>query len=225
MIVDLKTIKKIYINLDRDVQRKNKFEKILNELNYSNYERFSARQLKKIKAFNHGCSQSHYDLMLQYKNDLPLLVFEDDVKPTKWYGEYVTGGKIEVPDDADTIYLGYSTGGNWETIGVDFSGIYFNENWFRLKHGLATHAILFLNNSINVFIENAKNTIENKIPIDVGYAKDVLPFLNVYAPTKALFYQWDKCWPTTNVVVEPNLKRWISYKENGSLNFMRNYHD
>jgi hypothetical protein len=225
MIIDLKTIKKVYINLDKDVDRKNKFENTLKQLNYTNYERFSARQLKKIKTFNHGCSQSHHDLMIQYKNNLPLLVFEDDIFPTRWYGEYVIDGKIQIPDEADAIYLGYSTGGDWKTIGVDFSPVYFNENWFRVKHCLATHAILFLNDSINVFIKNAENTINNKIPIDVGYAKEVLPHLNVYAPTSALFYQWDKCWPTTNVVVEPNLKKWISYKENGSINFVRNYHD
>lgn len=224
MIIDLKTIKKVYINLDKDVERKNKFEKILKKLNYINYERFSARELKKIKAFNHGCSKSHYDLMIQYKNTLPLLLLEDDIAPTKWYNEYVIDNKIEIPDDADAVYLGYSTGGDWKTIGIDFVPINYDDKWILLKHCLATHAILFLNNSINKFIENCELTIKNKIPLDVGYAKEVLPFLKVYAPKKALFYQWDKCWPTTNVIVDTNLKKWISYKQDGIINFERNYH-
>jgi len=63
MIIDLQNIKKVYINLDRDQERKSKFEHTLNELHYTNYERFSARLLPKQKAFNHGCSQSHLDLM------------------------------------------------------------------------------------------------------------------------------------------------------------------
>lgn len=225
MILDLKTIKKVYINLDRDIERKNRFETTLKELEYVNYERFSARQLKKIRAFNHGCSQSHYDLMKLYKDNLPLFVMEDDAKHTIWYGEYIRDGKIEVPDDADVIYMGYSTGGDWKTIGVNFTPIHVNEKWMRLKHCLGTHAIIFLNNSITKFIENAEKTIQNQIPLDVGYAKDVLPLLKVYAPTKSLFLQWDKCWPTTNVTCEPLKNTWTSHTLDNEINFVREYTD
>ena len=45
--------------------------------------------------------------------------------------------------------------------------------------------------------------------------------LKIYAPTKPLFYQWDKCWPTTNVNVDTTLEQWISYKEDGSINMIR----
>lgn len=224
MIINLKTIKKVYINLDRDIQRKNQFEISLNELGYENYERFSARLLPKQRAFNHGCSQSHLDLMKQYKNNLPLFVLEDDAKKTEWYSEYVNDdGKLEIPDDADAIYVGYSTGGCWKTIGVDFYPEHYNKKWMRLKHCLATHAIIFLKN-IDAFISNAEYTIKNKIPLDVGYAKEVLPMLRIYAPTKPLFYQWDKCWPTTNVNVDTEKKEWISYKEDGSINMIRKVH-
>lgn len=222
MILNLKTIKKIYINLDRDINKKNNIEHQMHELNYKNFERFSGKVLAKIKAFNYGCSQSHLDLMKQYKNISPLFVMEDDAKSTKWYSEYVNyEGDIEIPDDADAVYVGYSTGGCWKTIGVDFYPEHYNEKWMRLKHCLATHAIIFLKN-INAFITNAEYTIKNKIPLDVGYAKNVLPMLKVYAPTKPLFYQRDKCWPSTHVNVDTLKKQWISYKEDGSLYSINN---
>jgi len=222
MILNLKTIKKVYVNLDRDIERKNKFENTLKQLQYTNYERFSAILLPKEKAFNHGCSQSHYNLMTQYQNNLPLFLLEDDAKNTTWYDEYVEDGEIEVPDDADIIYLGYSTGGDWNTIGTNFTPKYYNDKWMLLKHCLGTHAIIFVNH-IEKFIENSKSTIDKKIPLDVGYAKEVLPYLKVYAPTKSLFFQWDKCWPTTNVICEPLNKRWISYNLNNEINYTRNY--
>jgi hypothetical protein len=223
MIIDLQNIKKVYINLDRDVERKNRFENTLKELGYNNCNRFSARELRKIRAFNHGCSQSHHDLMEQYKENIPLFILEDDAKNTIWYDEYVIDGKIEVPDDADVLYLGYSTGGDWNTIGVNFLPLPVNEKWMRLQHCLGTHAMIFLNNSIQKFIENSKDTINKQIPLDVGYAKDVLPKLNVYAPIKSLFFQWDKCWPTTNVNCDPTNKTWTSYNLNNTINFIRHY--
>lgn len=222
MHINLKTVKKIYINSDINIERKLKFENNMTKLDYINVERFSARILKKQGAFNLGCSQSHHDLMIENQTTSPLFLLEDDAAPTQWYSEYVIDGILEVPNDADVIYLGYSTGGDWKTIGVDFLPIYYDDNWMKLKHCLGTHAILFLN-KMEEFIKNSKNTILKKIPLDVGYAKEVLPNINVYAPTKGLFYQWDKCWPTTNVICTPALNTWTSFKENGELNFQRRY--
>ena len=104
MILNLKTIKKVYVNLDRDTERRNRFENTLKHLQYTNYERFSARLLPKIRDFNHGCSQSHHDLMKQYQNNLPLFLLEDDAKNTIWYDEYVKDGlkwykKYGLPND------------------------------------------------------------------------------------------------------------------------------
>ena len=224
MIINLKTIKKVYINLDRDVDRKVKFEKTLSDLNYTNTSRFSARLLPKIRDFNHGCSQSHHDLMRENLQNLPLFVMEDDARNTKWYDEYVQDGQIEIPNDADVVYLGFSTAGCWKNLGVNFYAEPYNDKWVKLKHCLGTHAMVFLNNNaLNCFIENSKSTIQRKIPLDIGYAKEVIPNLKVYAPIKSLFYQWDKCWITTNTTIDTKLKQWTSFKEDGSVNFIRDY--
>jgi len=222
MLINLKTIKKIYINLDKDVERNNKFKSTISALEYNNVHRFSARLLPKVKDFNHGCSQSHLDVMNENKNNIPFLLLEDDAAPTQWYDEYVVDGLIDIPEDADAIYLGYSTAGDFNKLKVDFYPEYYDEKWIKLKHCLGTHAILFLKN-IDYFIDNANYTINNKIALDIGYALSVLPQLKIYSPIKSLFYQWDKCWPTTNVICDVKNKKWTSYEPSGKINFVRTW--
>ncbi len=218
MIVDLRTIKKAYINLARDVVKNNNIRQYMNELGYSNYERFDAISLPKQKnCFNAGCSASHNTVMKKYRNSVPFLLLEDDCKPTKWYSEYVVDGKIEVPDDADVVYLGYSTAGHHQW----FRGESINDKWMRLKSCMATHAMLFLNDKINVFIQNSDKSIREKEALDMAYAKDVISNVKVYAPKKVVFYQNNGCVITTHVTAEPELNKWSSYNHDGTLNFDR----
>lgn len=224
MIIDLKEIKKIYINLDKATDRKHNFEKYMSELNYKNVERYSAKLLQKIRDFNHGCSASHEDVMIKNKNNIPFILMEDDVKYTKWYNEYVNDGKIEIPNDSDIVYLGFSTAGSWNTLGVNFYCEEHDDKWLRLHHCLATHALLFITNTgLNTFIDSAQISIKNKVPLDIGYAKNTMKKLKIYAPKKPIFYQANGCWPTTHVNVDTSKNEWISIKENGEINFVRKY--
>ena len=218
MIIDLKNIKKVYINLAKDVQKNKSIREYFTSLQYTNYERFDAVSLPKQRnCFNAGCSASHNRLMKQYRQNVPFVLFEDDCRPTQWYSEYVVDGKIDVPDDADAVYLGYSTAGHdaW------FRGESINDKWMRLKSCMATHCILFLNDKIDAFINNSDKTINEREALDMGYAKEVLKNVKVYAPKKVLFYQNNGCVITTHVTAEPELNRWSSYNHDGSLNFDR----
>ena len=218
MIIDLKTIKKVYINLAKDVQKNRSIQEYFNSLDYSNYERFDAVALPKQKnCFNAGCSASHNTLMKRYRGNIPFVLFEDDCKPTQWYSEYVVDGKIDVPDDADVVYFGYSTAGHHHW----FRGESIDDKWMRLKSCMATHAMLFLNDKIDVFIQNSDKTIREREALDMGYAKEVLKNVKVYAPKKVLFYQNNNCVITTHVTAEPELNKWSSYNHDGSLNFDR----
>lgn len=219
MIIDLKTIKKVYINLSSNFNRRKEFENAMHQLNYENYERFDAINLPKQRGcFNAGCSASHNTLMKQYKNQVPFLLFEDDAAPTLWYSEYVNSGKIEIPDGADAVYLGYSMAGhdNW------FKSEPINDEWLRVTSCMATHAILFLTKQgIEAFINNSDHTIATKQPLDIGYASGVLPNIKVYAPKKAVYYQKNNCVITTNVIVNPEINKWSSYNHDGTLHFDR----
>lgn len=218
MRVDLRTIKKAYINLNKDVTNNKNIVNTFSSLGYTNYERFSAVSMPKERnAFNPGCSHSHNKAMKTHRQSIPLLLMEDDCKDTSWYSEYVIDGVLEVPEDADVVYLGYSMA--WHS--KVFKAQSINDKWMRVYGVLATHAILFLNDSIDKFIENSEQTINNKTPLDSGYASDVLPKLRVYAPKKVLFYQNNGCVITTHASVEPELNTWSSYNHDGTLNFDR----
>ena len=218
MKIDLRKIKKAYINLKHDDLKNQNIVKNLKSLGYSNFDRFEGIKLPKQRnCFNAGCSNSHNTLMKKYRNEVPFLLLEDDCKSTQWYNEYVVDGVIDVPDDADAVYLGYSTAGH----DVWFRGESIDEKWMRLKSCMATHAILFLNNKIDAFIRNSDMTIANKEALDVGYARDVLKELKVYAPKKVLFYQNNGCVITTHVTANPELNTWSSYNHDGTLNFDR----
>ena len=218
MKINLKTIKKVYINLDNQTQNKKNIEKHFSVLNYENFERFSGVLLPKKRGFNPGCTTSHNRAMKAHRNNIPLLLMEDDCRPTVWYSDYVNDGMLEIPDDSDAVYLGFSMA-NHTTF---FKASSINEKWMRVESVLATHAILFLNNSIDKFIENSDSTLTSMVPLDNGYATDVLPKLKVYAPKKAIFFQDNHCFETTNIVVEPELNKWISYKTNNTINYERN---
>jgi len=218
MIIDLKNIKKVYINLAKDIQKNKNIRQFMQELDYQNYERFEAILLRKERnCFNAGCSASHNSVMKRYKTSVPFLLLEDDCKHTQWYNEYVIDGKIEVPDDADVVYLGYSTAGHHDW----FRAESINDKWMRLKSCMATHAMLFLNDKINNFILDSDRSIREKEALDMSYAKNVLGNIKLYAPKKVLFYQNNVCVITTHVTTEPELNKWSSYNHDGSLNFDR----
>ena len=46
---------------------------------------------------------------------------------------------------------------------------------------------------------------------------------NLNCEAKSLFFQWDKCWPTTNVNCDLTNKTWTSYNLNNTINFVRHY--
>lgn len=217
MQLDLKTIKKVYINLDSATKNKQNIEFDFVNLGYSNYERFPAVYAKKTRGWSEGCTRSHNLAMQKYKENIPLLLMEDDCKSSCWYSEYVKDGILTIPDDADAIYLGYSTA--WHS--KYFKANSIDDKWMRLEGALATHAILFLNNTIDFFIENSEKTLNKKYPLDCGYAEDVLPKIKVYAPKKVIFFQNNECSRTTNVIVDPEKNNWISHKANGVIDFSR----
>lgn len=222
MKINLKTIKKVYINPDRDVIRKNQIENFFKNLEYQNYERFPGVVLPKQKGcFNIGCSTSHKLAMEKYKNQLPFILFEDDCKPTQWYNEYVNAeGNLEIPYEPDVVYLGYSLAGHhgW------FRGSTIKDNWIILKSAMATHSILFLTEKgIDVFLKTCIEGIQKKEPLDISYANLMRNNhdIKVYAPRKVLFYQNNGCVLTTHATVDPENNKWASYNHDNSLKFHR----
>ena len=76
MNLDLREIPAVYINLDRDVEKKEKIESSLKELGFKNIIRLSGVEHDDGKV---GCAISHALAMEEVEP--PFIVFEDDCVP------------------------------------------------------------------------------------------------------------------------------------------------
>ena len=186
MKIDLREILTLYINLPHHTEKRDKIHGMLRELKFKNFHRLAGYEYPENPIA--GCSRAHYHSL--NSENIPFILFEDDafVMNQEW-----NNGIIEVPDDADAVYLGNSTWGrmnghNGEYVQYDtvegYSGI------LRVYNMLATHAILYLSKEYTDLIKRvAYHTgyvIENYN--DVGFA-EVQRYFKIYALDKPLFGQ------------------------------------
>ena len=190
MKLDIREIKTYYINLDRDVDRKNSMELMLKKNGFKNYERVEG-----ILGENRtGCSLSHVKaLKTAIKNDqYPYLILEDDASI------FIKNFLIEVPDDADAMYLGLSVvGSNLSEPGMAQTMLKIkelDENKHVVVNMLARHAILHINKDYDLkaieynekFIYDPKSFFAGDVAIS-QLNKDK----RVYALNTPIFYQSD----------------------------------
>jgi hypothetical protein len=190
MIIDITKLPTYYINLDEKVDRKNKMEKLLSINGFDNVKRFRGKKAGKRV----GCSISHAALLNQIikENSYPCLVLEDDLEI------YNFRKTIEVPDDADAVYLGFSSYG-WnhnqeEPFPKSLKITELNNEYHRVYNMLARHAIIHFNPTydqecvdiMNMFIENPSRYKAG----DVSISK-IHPKYKIYALNNPVFYQND----------------------------------
>jgi hypothetical protein len=144
-----------------------------------------------------GCTKSNlkaYEYSLNLNG--PSIVFEDDANTTEWYKE-----SIEVPDDADVVYLGTSVMGmvdNWRLLSLNdliFTKVpnihsSYNEV-YKVSNMLSAHAMLHITKRFREdTIPFMKYCINDLIAPDIIYAVRSKHF-NVYACKYPFFYQDD----------------------------------
>jgi len=172
-----------YINLDRDVEKKNKTESLLRELGFRNAYRFpGVPHNDKIT----GCALSHYHILRQAKP--PFIILEDDCE---LYGEFKS--EIDIPDDTDALYLGISHWGRY----LNHSGPYVHidpvkDGIVRVYNMLATHAIMYLSNP---YVDICRRIgyhygCDVNGHLDSGFA-EVHKLFKVYAFDEPIFKQSD----------------------------------
>jgi hypothetical protein len=204
MIIELNKVPTFYINLDKDIEKRKNVEYILNKLNFKNFKRVAAFEPKIDKFVNkrknlgnvYGCSLSHeYALVL---NAAPFIVLEDDVEVLEYVNE------IEVPDDADAVYLGNMAWGLVDGAGFPNSLIYEKvegyQDLYRVFNLLGTHAILYLSEKyvlacLDSLTSSYKdldfmndNADPNTIASDVSFAR-IQKDYKVYSIGIPTFYQ------------------------------------
>ena len=184
-----------WINVDTATENAKLMEELFERLGIKNASRFSAitdvpphEGVRPGEEHYRNCAESHFHILQEAidSNSFPLLILEDDLEIENGLEEHI-GEDLEIPDDTDAIYFGTSHGdGNYEAIDQQ-------NGWSKIQKVFATHAIMYMNENIaKQVIKTGKEWIYGKNhPFDVGFAYEVQPKFNVYAPYIPFFYQAD----------------------------------
>ena len=206
--LDLTKIKTVVINLDSQPERLVEMDKLLGSIGIS-YDRFSAVSNKTttgtqtLEGFM-CCAKSHHNVVSNLT--VPTMVLEDDLCKTTFYGDDIPT-VLEVPEEADAIYLGVS---NWAYVHpVRQRGFHnqtvatrYCEGWKRVYNMLAAHAIIYLKEDfVKEVIKQQKQCIEEGVHWDLGMASIHRDFV-VLTPDAPLFYQKDLP-QYTNFILNP----------------------
>ena len=180
MNLELKDIPAIYINLDKDVDKNESMKSMLNECGFKNIIRVEGKYTPDRPLA--GCSLSHYNALSEV--DPPFIVFEDDCKVKNFRSS------IEVPDDAEAVYLGISSWGRMNSHSgpcVQSESIGFG--MVRIYNMLSAHSVLYLSEEYTSLCRRISyNSYETAQHQDIGFA-EIQRYYNVYAFNDPLFYQ------------------------------------
>jgi GR25 family glycosyltransferase involved in LPS biosynthesis len=182
MKINLLDIPVYYISLEDQYETHTRMKNMLTELGFKNIIKFEAQRHPNGKVA--GCADSHAQIF-EMNPETPFIILEDDCfLNTDFVAE------INVPDDADALYLGVSY---WSRY-CNISGHYLHakqkdDNMYQVYNMLATHAILYINKE---YISNCKRiarwSANKNQHLDIGFAENH-KFYNVYSFDKPLFYQ------------------------------------
>ena len=180
MKLDLREIPVLYINLDRDIEKRKNIEKFLVESGFKHIIRVPG--VVHPTGNKGGCSMAQHNALCEIEP--PFIIFEDDIVPNNF------NPIISIPDDSDVFYLGISSWGRMNSHSgpfVQYEKI--DENILRVYNMLGTHAILYLSKeyvSVSKKISYHQYLIEDYI--DIGFT-DIQKYYNVYTFDNPMFYQ------------------------------------
>ena len=184
MNLDLREIPVVYINMDKDVDKRERIENHIDRLGFKTKIRVPG--VVHEDGARAGCALAQYNAL--HEIDPPFIILEDDATPFDY------NPIISIPDDTDALYLGISSWGRMNSHSGPFVqwDYYFKEvdiNLLRVYNMLGTHAILYLNSEyISVCEKIAYHQHNINEHVDIGFT-DVQKYYNVYAFNQPLFYQ------------------------------------
>lgn len=185
MKIDLRKIPSVYINLDRHQEKNKEMQELLSKTGFESIQRIEGVLDSKNPVA--GCSKAHHKALSKLK--APFILFEDDCSLFEENFEPI----IELPDDADALYLGVSSWGRMN----GHNGFYlqydeFQEhpNLLRIYNMLGGHSIVYLTEEYRKICERISYHAGYVIKDyqDVGFA-EIQRFFNVYSLNNPMFYQ------------------------------------
>jgi hypothetical protein len=181
MKIDLRKVPAVYMNLKQHTEKSEQMQNLLKECGFETIIRTEGA----YKPHNPpaGCAGAHYNGLSEI--DAPFILFEDDCllhnfKPV-----------IEVPDDADAVYLGTS---QWARY-FSFSGPFVHydivdDQIVRVYNMLGGHSILYLTKDYVRMCQRISHHASEIIGYnqDPGFA-EVQKYFNIYSVNDPFFKQ------------------------------------
>lgn len=193
MIIDLRKIPAVYMNLEQHTAKNKNMQDILSICGFENIIRVEGTYMpdKPIS----GCAAAHYNALQEV--DPPFILFEDDCMPKNFKP------MIEIPNDADAVYLGISSWGRMNGHSGPFvKYTKVGRDFYRVYNMLSGHAILYLTPEyVNICKKIAYHSayIVEDYYHDIGFA-EIQRWFNVYAFDDPMFYQTSGYHGTVNAL-------------------------
>lgn len=198
MKIDITAIPVYYINLEREVEKRQRTEQLLQNMGFRNVIRVPAIEHEAGRIV--GCARSHRNILNNIK--APAIILEDDCEINKEFD-----GTIDIPENADAVYLGISHWGRYLNHSGPFVHTLKTEtDCVRVFNMLATHAILYLNDDYIKMCSRIAYHFgyEVKNHVDIGIA-EIQKYFNVYALDIPLFRQYEWSAVTTGRLSENSI--------------------
>ena len=205
--LDLREIPAVYLNLAEHTEKNKSMQKLIKDCGFKNSIRVEGVSRPDNPLI--GCSLAHLRGLKEI--DPPFILFEDDCEIKNFEPE------IEVPENADAVYLGVSSWGRMNGHSgpfVQYEKV--SDNFHRVYNMLGAHAILYLTEDYVRMCQRVSFHAGNVIGSyqDIGFA-EIQRWFNVYTFDDPMFYQTSSYQATVNPLT--------SYPTQECFNFNRNY--
>jgi hypothetical protein len=193
-LIDITKIPAVYINLEKHKEKNDNMYNLLSSIGFETIERIEG--VLDTENPVAGCSKAHHKALSSF--EAPFVLFEDDCV----LFDQNTITEIEIPDNADALYLGISSWGRMN----GHNGFYlqydeFEEqsNLLRIYNMLGGHSIIYLTEDYKKMCEKVSYHAGYVIKDyqDIGFA-EIQKFFNVYSLNNPMFYQTSNALGTKN---------------------------
>lgn len=207
MKIDIRKLPAIYINLERHHEKNHAMQSMLLGMGFEDIRRIEG--VLDVRNSVAGCAKAHHKALSAFK--APFILFEDDCVLFEENFEPI----VELPDDADALYLGISSWGRMN--GHDGQYVQYDEfdehpNLLRVYNMLGGHSVVYLSDQYREMC--AKVSYHGGYVIknyqDVGFA-EIQKFFNVYSLNNPIFYQTSNILGTKNSLTSFPMTQCMSY--------------
>jgi hypothetical protein len=181
MKIDLRKVPAVYINLKHHTEKNEKMQDLLKECGFETIIRVEG--IYRPDNPPAGCAGAHYVGVCEI--DPPFVLFEDDCEVHNFKPI------IEVPDNADAVYLGTSQWARyWQFSGPFVHYEKISEDIVRIYNMLGGHSILYLSND---YVRMCQRICHHASEV-IGYNQDpgfaeVQKYFNIYSVNDPFFKQ------------------------------------